>query len=451
MGSSLDQRFERYCDIMVAALQHADREQPARQYLQGLVLPGERKSVEPMAARVAPDRVPAVHQSMHHLVAQSDWSDAALLAAVADAVLPKLTRDGAAVHWIIDDTGMPKQGQHSVGVAHQYCGQTGKQDNCQVAVSLSLATQAGSLPIGYRLYLPRTWAEDSARRRKAGVPDEVGFTTKPALALAHIQAAVDAGYPRGTVLADAAYGDETAWREAVAGLGLHYAVGVRPATTVWWGKHQPARARPTSRGRPRRRLQRDPTHQPIAVAEVARALPRKQWCTLTWREGTARPLTSRFARLRVRAAHRDQPRAEEWLIIEWPRDAAQPAHYWLSNLPATSSWQAMIDTVMSRWRIERDYEELKQELGLGHYEGRNWRGFHHHASLCMAAYGFLMLERLAGSKKNPRLHAPAVPEGFRPRGAGPDAAPPAHLDRHLPLSPRARHRANLDTMSLLRT
>jgi len=426
MGLSLEQRFERYCDGIVSTLLHADREQPARWYIKGLMLPGERKSVEPMAARVQPTQVRSAHQSMHHLVADAPWSDAAMLSAVAERVLPKLIERSAAVYWIVDDTGFPKKGKHSVGVAHQYCGQTGKQDNCRVAVSLSIASERGSLPIDYQLYLPREWADDESRRRKAGVPEEVVFQTKPALAMQQIEAALAASYPRGVVLADAAYGDETAWRERLAGHGLTYAVGVRPGTTVWWGEHQPLAEStlPGQRGQPRRRQKRDEDHQPITVAEVARALPGQAWQSVTWREGTAGPLSSRFARVRVRAAHRDQPRDEEWLIIEWAEGAKEPAHYWFSNMSTRTAWPEMADTVMSRWLIERDYEELKQELGLGHYEGRNWRGFHHHASLCIAAYGFLMLERLSGRKKNAaRFKAPALPEGFQPRGAGAAAAP----------------------------
>ena len=426
MGLGLEGRFERYCDGIVSTLSHADREQPARWYIKGLMLPGERKSVEPMAARVQPEQVRSAHQSMHHLVAEAAWSDTAMLAAVAERVLPKLLEADGAVHWIVDDTGFPKKGKHSVGVARQYCGQTGKQDNCRVAVSLTLASERGSLPVGYQLYLPREWAEDAARRRKAGVPEDVVFRTKPELAMQQIEAAMAAGYPRGVVLADAAYGDETAWRERLAGQGLSYAVGVRPGTTVWWGEHQPLLPPPASGqpGRPRRRLMRDAAHQPISVADVARTLPGRAWRRVTWRQGAAGPLSSRFARVRVRAAHRDQPRDEEWLIIEWAEGADEPAHYWFSNLSSRSTWQDMVSTVMGRWRIERDYEELKQELGLGHYEGRNWRGFHHHASLCIAAYGFLTLERLAGIKKNAaRFETPALPEGFRPRGSGTDAAP----------------------------
>lgn len=424
MGISLEARFEKYCDKIVSALVHSDREAPARWYIKGLMLPGERKSVEPMAARVQPQNVRSAHQSMHHLVADAPWSDAALVSAVAEQVLPKLIEENDAVHWIIDDTGFPKKGKHSVGVARQYCGQTGKQDNCRVAVSLSIASPRASVPVGFQLYLPHEWAEDVERRRKAGVPEEVVFQTKPELAMRQIEAALAAGYPRGVVVADAAYGDETAWRERLAEHGLEYAVGVRAGTTVWWGAHQPL-SEPGStgrRGRPRRRLQRDEHHQPISVAAVAEALPGHAWRRVTWREGSAGPLSSRFARVRVRAAHRDRAREEEWLIIEWPDGADEPVHYWFSNLPKSTPWQPMIDTVKGRWRIERDYEELKQELGLGHYEGRNWRGFHHHASLCIAAYGFLLLERLAGSKKNAaRFKASPLPTGFRPRGAGTDA------------------------------
>jgi SRSO17 transposase len=420
MNTGLEARFDRYCAAIVGTLAHADRAQPARWYLKGLMLPGERKSVEPMAARVQPGNVPSAHQSMHHLVADAAWSDEAMLQAVAKRVLPKLVTSDEPVRWIVDDTGFPKKGKHSVGVARQYCGQTGKQDNCRVAVSLSIGNTLGSLPVSYRLYLPWEWADDPARRSKAGVPEDVEFETKPALAMRQIEAALAAGYPRGVVLADAAYGDETAWRERLATLELTYAVGVRPGTTVWWGGHQPLTEPVTKRSsRPRTRLQRDAAHQPITVADLARKLPSRSWRTVTWRQGVSTPLRSRFARVRVKAAHRDKPRGEEWLIIEWAEGAAEPAHYWFSNMSKTIAWQAMVDAVMGRWRIERDYEELKQELGLGHYEGRNWRGFHHHASLCIAAYGFLMLERLSASKKNSaRLQAPPLPTDYRPRGAG---------------------------------
>jgi SRSO17 transposase len=406
-----------------------------------------------MAARVHPQDVGSAHQSMHHLVADSDWSDTALLAAVAAEVVPVLSAYGQArCFWIIDDTSYRKWGKHSVGVARQYCGHLGKTENCQVAVSLTLATEGGSLPLNYRLYLPQEWTRNKKRCQAAGVPKAMGFATKGQIAWMQIEQALAAGIPRGTVLMDAAYGDEAAMRDRLSAQQLSYAVAVRPATTVWCAEHQPAPApRKQPRGRPRTRVRRDARHQPLSVLELARALPARSWRTIEWREGTNAPLASRFARLRGRAAQGGRARDEEWLLIEWPRGEAEPTHYFLSNLPETISLEDLVATVKMRWRIERDYLELKQELGLGHYEGRNWRGFHHHASLCVAAYGFLMLERLAGVKKNAaRLQAPALPESFRPRGAGPDAAPRSVVDRHRAPSPGLRHRATTSTMPMLR-
>src|SRR6266508_1027993 len=209
MASGVESRFERYAEVMVQSLGHADRATPARWYLRGLMLPGQRKSVEPMAARVHPQDVCSAHQSMHHLVADSDWSDAALLRAVTDEVLPVLTEAHTApYYWIIDDTGFRKYGHHSVGVARQYCGHLGKTENCQVAVSLSFATAEASLPLSYQLYLPREWAEDKTRRKRAGVPPEITFATKGEIAWRHIEAALAAGIPRGIVLMDAGYGVE---------------------------------------------------------------------------------------------------------------------------------------------------------------------------------------------------------------------------------------------------
>lgn len=452
MGKSLESRFERYCEVLSRALSHADRHTPARWYLQGLMLPGGRKSVEPMAARVHPEDVRSAHQSMHHLVAQSDWNDQAWLTAVAHQVLPVLTRGDQACAWIIDDTGIPKKGTHSVGVARQYCGQLGKTDNCQVAVSLSLATLSGSLPLHYQLYLPRDWIDDPARCKGAGVPASIEFATKGEIARLQIEAALAAGVPRGPVLGDAAYGDETALRDWLSEQGMRYALGVRSGTTVWWGEYQPVPEPPAGRrGRVRTHVMRDADHQPISVLALAQTLAAQCFRNVTWRDGTAGPLSSRCARVRVRAAHRDLPREAEWLIIEWPKGCAEPSRYWLSTQPLDISFEDLMETIKARWRIERDYQELKQELGLGHYEGRNWRGFHHHASLCIAAYGFLMRERLSGAKKNAaRLKAPALPKDFRPRGAGSNAAAYAELDRHAALSPRTRHRSIFAPVPLLR-
>lgn len=452
MGGGVEARFESYCDVIVKALEHADRVTPARWYLRGLMLPGERKSIEPMAARVHPQDVCSAHQSMHHLVADSDWSDSTLLSAVAAEVVPVLTHKGETpCFWIIDDTGHRKYGRHSVGVARQYCGQLGKVDNCQVAVSLSLATAAGSLPLAYQLYLPSEWTDEKVRRKRAGVPEEIGYATKGEIAWAQVEAALAADIPRGIVLMDAGY-EDTALRDRLTANHLQYAVGIRPQTLLWWGAHQPGPTPPKQHtGRPRVRVVRDKTHQPISALAIARALPARSYRRVTWREGMNAELASRFARVRVRAAHAQRERAEEWLLIEWPEGEAQPTRYFLCTVPANISFEALVDTVKMRWRIERDYLELKQELGLSHYEGRNWRGFHHHASLCIAAYGFLMLERLSGLKKNPsQLKEPALPEGFRPRGAGPDAATRPVVDCNGAVSSGSRHRTRPSAVSVLR-
>jgi SRSO17 transposase len=425
-SSASAQRFQYYIDHLAHVLGHADRHEPMRLYTMGLLLPGERKSVEPIAARLDPRHVRSRHQSLHHFVADADWSDAALLTAVRTAVLPAFSSHGGVSAWIVDETGFPKKGTHSVGVARQYCGQVGKQENCRVAVSLSVANTAASLPIAFQLYLPHEWAEDSARRQKAGVPDEVGFQTKPEIALAQIRQAVADGVPPGPVLADVVYGNDTRFRQGVTALGLRYAVAVQGHTTVWPEGQAPLPP-PEYRGtgRPPKLLRRDEQHRPVSVQQMALALPASAWRTVTWREGTARPLRSRFARVRVRAAHRDYwrgtPHEEEWLLIEWPASEPAPGKYWLSTLARGTSLRQLVETTKLRWRIERDYQELKQELGLGHYEGRGWRGFHHHAALCIAAYGFLVAERVAfppsGVTSRLPFPAPRLPPGFQPRGA----------------------------------
>jgi len=228
-----ESRFAGYVEGLVSVIGHADRAGPLRDYCVGLMLPCERKSVEPMAAVTAPARVAAQHQSLLHFVGNAPWSDERVLAKVREMVLPEIERHGPIEAWIIDDTGFPKQGRHSVGVARQYCGQLGKQDNCQVAVSLSVANHHASLPVAYRLYLPQDWAEDRNRRRKAGVPEEISFKTKPEIALDQLRWACEAGLARGVVLMDAGYGAETDLRTNITTLGLSYVAGTRPNTTVW--------------------------------------------------------------------------------------------------------------------------------------------------------------------------------------------------------------------------
>jgi SRSO17 transposase len=416
-------------DGLANAAGHADRRAPLTSYCKGLLLPGERKSVEPMAARLAPDNVRRMHQSLHHLVADAPWDDDQMLAEIRRQVLPSMQKHGPVVAWIVDDTGFPKQGKHSVGVARQYCGQIGKHDNCQAAVSLSVSTWNSSLPMAWRLYLPEAWSQDTERRQQAGVPEEIEFQTKPEIALAQIRQAVEQKLPDGVVLADAGYGNSTSFRQAITELELQYMVAVESSTTVWEPGQQPLPAPPRKpgRGTAPKRLQRSADHQPLSAKQLACSLPASAWKEIGWRPGSRETLRSRFAAVRVRPAHRDykrtEPHPEEWLLIEWPKKASEPTKYWLSTLPAETSLKSLVKMAKHRWIIERDYEELKQELGLGHYEGRGWRGFHHHAVLCIAAYGFLVSERNRFSPSSRaghvRLSAPSSLPDFRPRGSPP--------------------------------
>jgi SRSO17 transposase len=432
-------RFGAYVGGLTSVIGHADRAAPLKGYCTGLLAAEGRRSVEPMAAVTAPAGVSAQHQKLLHFVANSMWSDEAVLAQVQEMVLPAIERHGPIEAWIIDDTSFPKQGKHSVGVHHQYCGQLGKQANCQVVVTLSVANHHASLPIAYRLYLPQEWVEDAARRKKARIPEEVTFKTKPEIALDQIRAAFAAGVAPGVVLMDASYGSNSDLRYGVSQLALFYVAGIVPTIKV-----QPV----TKGGKlgPR-----------IDAKALALSLPKHAWRTVTWREGTNERLSSRFARVRVRTSpiRRAKERAEETLLIEWPEGESEPTKYWLSTLPESTSFRKLVDIAKMRWRIERDYQDLKQEIGLGHYEGRGWTGFHHHGTLCIAAYGFLVSERETIPPSGPRRAGsgakPAFPEGYRPRGA-PDPAPTPRpqLDRHHPSQARGGDRSNAPEMPVLR-
>lgn len=449
--------FDEYLEYLCEALGHADRNAGLMDYCRGLMLPIERKSVEPLAAHTDPLHVRSKHQSLHHFVADSAWPDQAVLERVRHWVIPTLGIEHGC-YWIVDDSGHPKYGKHSVGVGYQYCGNLGKTANCQVAVSLSLASEHGSIPLDYQLYLPKDWADDRARRDKVGVPAEVKFTTKPQIALAQMQAAIEAGVPPGVVLADAAYGDETEWREGVTALGLLYVVGIRPATTVWAPGVEPLPPKPWSgRGAKPTLLQRGPGHEPVAVKTLAMHLDPNDFQDVTWRDGTNAALSSRFTCLRVRPAHQSHlaktVRPQEWLLIEWPTGDAEPSGYWLSSAPSDATLEQLVFVAKMRWRIERDYRELKQEFGLSHYEGRNWRGFHHHATLCIAAYGFLTAHRLAqeDSQKNrvePKTFA--LPSDYVPRGRPTRSAPRAGLHQDAALRHRSRNRQSPSSVSVLR-
>ena len=456
--------FERYMAHLCAGLGHSDRHAGLRGYCTGLMAPLERKSVEPMASHLAPTATRSKHQSLHHFVADSAWSDEEMLLRVAQWVVPAMDfGDGG--WWIVDDTGFPKQGTHSVGVARQYCGIGPQQDNCQVAVSVTLACQAGSLPVAWQLYLPKEWCSDKARRLKAGVPENVAFATKAAIALAQIERLISQGAPRHCVLADAGYGTDTAFRERLSELGLAYVVGVTGQVNVWPPGHAPLPPRAYSgRGHvpTRQRLGEAAHERALSMKELAFTLPPSQWQTLEWREGSNFTLRSRFARVRVRAAHRDyvraQQRPEQWALIEWPEGHKEPMKYWLSTLPEDVPLQRMVLEAKSDKRIERDYQDLKQDLGLGDYEGRGWRGFHHHASLSIAAYGFLMAQQLRHpdgvGKKNAARTAthgqePALPTHYKPRGSPAHAAPRPIVHHEFAAAYRRRLAQNAAKVSVL--
>ena len=390
-------RLNDYLESLAGCLGHADRDQPMRDYLHGLLMPGERKTMEPMAARLSPKAVGAKHQSLHHFVSESPWDANRLLEAVRSEVLPVFKRMGGIEAWVIDDTGMPKKGRDSVGVSRQYCGVLGKQDNCQVAVSISLANPLASLPVAWRLYLPESWANDAGRRRKVRVPEQVVFRRKWEIALDEIDRLLGSGVPAAPVLADAGYGNITEFRAALAERGMTYAVGITGETTVWKPGTLPLPPKPwMGKGRPSTAWRSDQDHRPISACALAAELPATAWRMVTWRQGSAEPLCSRFAAIRVRAAHRQAKsdlRPEEWLVIEWPKSETAPTKYHFSSLSAGTTLKKLVATIHMRWRIERDYQELKDEIGIDHFEGRSWRGFHHHAALCIAAYGFIAAER----------------------------------------------------------
>jgi SRSO17 transposase len=352
-------------------------------YAFGLLADGERKSIEPIAARSCadPKQADAAHQSLHHFVGTSAWSDCDVRRFSARYALQEINSRERVEAWIVDDTGFLKQGKHSVGVQRQYTGSAGKIANCQIGVSLSVATRTEHLPVDFELYLPESWATDADLRRQAHIPDEVSFKTKPQLALDMIQRAVDDGVPPGVVLGDAAFGS-TDFRRGVRVLGLHYGVGIEPQTRVW----EIGTA-----------IQRGGAS--VGVKELAFKLRRaRKFRRCTWRAGTKEDLTAKFAVVSVRACVDDKHEADTretlWLVIEWRDGEDEPANYFLSSLPASTRKKPLIRLLMQRWRTERVYEDLKGELGLDHFEGRSFRGWHHHISVVLCCYAFVIAERV---------------------------------------------------------
>ncbi len=420
------QRLEQFLAAVVQPMGRAERRRWAGIYVRGLLLDGERKSIEPLARRLPDGNVQALQQ----FVSQSPWAWEPVRAGCAQLVTPLLRGD---VAWIVDDTGFPKQGRHTVGVARQYSGTLGKVANCQVAVSLHHATEQASVPLDWVVYLPESWTRDRARCRKASVPKErMQFSPKWVLALEAIDRVRGWGLPPGVVGADAAYGTVTAFRQGLAARRLRYVVGVESTLGVWTTPQRRRTQRYQGRGRPRKpRYVRPP--RPESVMAVATRIPPTDWRDVSWREGTKGPLRSRFAACRVQPAHGHWEHQAElprvWLLAEWPRGAPGPTKFWLANLPAASPLRTLVRWAKARWRVEQDYREMKRELGLDHYEGRGFTGWHHHATLVTLAHAFLTLERLR-RKKNPAALAP--------RRTAADPVASGHLDWPLRRMRRAR-------------
>ena len=354
-------------------------------YVMGLLSEGERKSVEPIAARACADMdlTDPMHQRLLHFLVDSTWSDREVRRAAAREAVGAITAREPIDAMIIDDTGLLKQGKHSVGVQRQYTGSAGKVTNCQVAVSLSLASRTEQVPIDFELYLPHSWADDPERRREARIPDGLEFKTKNTLAIEMLRRALDDGMPRGLVLADTAYGTSTRFREQVRELGLNYAVAVESTTKVW----------PLDRHDQRLGDAVSIRHLSLVLANRKKAYRR-----VTWRAGTKRALSSRFAMHRVLPFHKDgQDPAERealWLICEWLDGDVQPMKFYLAAIPPNWKKRRLIRLIHERWRTERVYEDLKGELGFDHYEGRRFTGWHHHVSVVLCCYAFVIAERV---------------------------------------------------------
>jgi len=398
--SGVRTRLDRFLGELVEPMGRKDRRHWAQIYIQGLLLDGQRKSVQPIAERIAG----ADEQALNQFLNQSPWE----VNEIQRRLAQRLAEDGAdPVYWVIDETSFPKAGEHSVGVARQYCGALGKIANCQVAVSLHWSQSEVSYPVSWRLFLPEDWIKDAARRQEARVPVETVHRTKQELALELIAQARQWSLPAGTVLADSAYGNDFAFRQELRERRLPYAVAVEPRTVVWLKDPHVPLPPPERTGRPRRYPRVADLPPVFSLLEVARKQPAKAWRTVTWRIGTKGPQTSRFTLVKTWAAHgwktqAHPPRVPEWLLIEWPKDAAEPCDYWMLWNPASEtapSLRSAVHAARGRWKIEQDYRELKDELGLDHFEGRGWIGWHHHVTLVSLAFCFLRSEQ-ARSKKN---------------------------------------------------
>jgi SRSO17 transposase len=403
--------LERWLEPFLARLRRKAQRHWAPFYLKGLILPGERKSMEPLAARVAPGDT----QQLHHFVSTSPWATAPLeeeLVEAADRLV-----GGADAVLVVDDTALVKQGRHSVGVKRQYCGQLGKRANCQVLVSLTLARAEVPVGVGLRLFLPEDWCTDAGRRAAVGVPEAIGYRPKWQIALDEIDRVLSSGARFGCVLADAEYGKAAEFRAGLAERHLAFAVGVLPTQKVYPADVTLAFPEPKPTGRLRKHPV--PSAPSVAAAELIEAQP-ASFRAISWRTGTKGPLKAAFAACRVRVADgpvaaraQHLPGEEVWLVGE--HRASGERKYYLANLPADASLEALAALIKARWVCEQMHQQMKDELGLDHFEGRSWRGLHHHLLLCQLAFAFLQHLRLGGKKRlHPRQARPAVkPEPAR--------------------------------------
>jgi len=391
-------KLEAFLADVVLSMGRKERREHAGEYVRGLLMDGERKSIEPLANRLPDGDV----QSLQQFVNQSPWSSWEVRASLARKVEREFVPEA---YWLIDEVSFPKQGKHSVGVARQYCGALGKTANCQVAVTLDLGTEESSTPLDWALYLPEQWINDPIRKKDAGVPDEIIFKTKPELALDLIDEVRSWGLEDRLVLADSVYGDSYPFRQGLRSRELDYIVQVEGALTAWVEDPHPSELPMKRAGTvPRKRLYAKELPPVQSLRQIAKDLPPQSWKKITWREGTKGPLSSRFARVIVWMANgliqgKTVKVPAEELLIEWPEKSKEPLKFWLSSLPPhRTSWRGLVRKAKGRFRIEQDYEEMKGELGLDHFEGRSWQGWHHHVTLVTLAYAFLMLERMANKK-----------------------------------------------------
>jgi SRSO17 transposase len=385
---------------IVAGLPHVRQRENAGVYVRGLIEQGGRKSLQPTLFRL--DESSARYESVQQFIADSPWDPGLVVRACAERVTPEIAVEA----WVLDDTGFPKQGKRSPGVKRQYSGTLGKVGNCQIGVSVHAVGAGGTAPLGWALYLPEDWCEDGERRERAKIPASVTFKTKPELGVELVERAAGWDVPSAPVLGDQAYGDNTDLRTRLDDGELEYVLAVGPAAKVFAPEAMfVAPERDGGRGRPKSRALSD--REPETIGELIARLADQHAQTVSFRDGPhGEPRRSRFLFARVRAAHNREkvtpwPPREEWLIAEWPEGAEQPIDYWLSNLPADTDPERLARLARMRWKIELDYKQLKGELGLDHYEGRSWLGWHHHTALVTLAHGFLTLERLC--PRAPRL------------------------------------------------